>query len=91
VIGCPDEEAGEIPKALVVAHGHVEPAELVAFVAARVSPHRRIRRLEFVAEIPKSPSGKILRRVLKEREQASASDPAPALRSLSDEYLAAER
>jgi acyl-CoA synthetase (AMP-forming)/AMP-acid ligase II len=91
VIGCPDEEAGEIPKALVVAHGHVEPAELVAFVAARVSPHKRIRRLEFVAEIPKSSSGKILRRVLKEREQANASDPEPALLSLSDEYLAAER
>jgi acyl-CoA synthetase (AMP-forming)/AMP-acid ligase II len=79
VIGLPDEEAGEIPKALVVAHGHVEPAELIAFVAARVSPHKRIRCLEFVAEIPKSPSGKILRRVLKEREQASTSDPLPAV------------
>jgi 4-coumarate--CoA ligase len=74
-----------------VTHGHVEPAELVAFVAARVSPHKRVRRLEFVAEIPKSPSGKILRRVLKEREQTSAADPARALLSLSDEYLAAER
>jgi acyl-coenzyme A synthetase/AMP-(fatty) acid ligase len=72
VIGYPDEEAGEIPKALVVARGPVEPAELVAFVAARVSPHKRIRRLEFVAEIPKSPSGKILRRLLKERAPADA-------------------
>jgi acyl-coenzyme A synthetase/AMP-(fatty) acid ligase len=75
VIGCPDDEAGEIPKALVVAHGDVEPAELVTFVAARVSPHKRIRRIEFVAEIPKSPSGKILRRVLKEREQAALQTP----------------
>jgi acyl-CoA synthetase (AMP-forming)/AMP-acid ligase II len=91
VIGCPDVEAGEIPKALVVARGDVEPAELVAFVAPRVSPHKRIRRIEFVAEIPKSPSGKILRRVLRERQQASASDPAPALLSLSDEYLDPQR
>jgi len=73
VIGCPDEEAGEIPKALVVPRTQVEPAELLAFVATRVSPHKRIRRLEFVAEIPKSPSGKILRRVLKVREQAGST------------------
>jgi acyl-coenzyme A synthetase/AMP-(fatty) acid ligase len=77
VIGCPDEDAGEIPKALIVAHGQIEPAELIAFVAARVSPHKRIRRLEFVAEIPKSPSGKILRRLLKDREQADLSDRPP--------------
>jgi acyl-coenzyme A synthetase/AMP-(fatty) acid ligase len=72
VIGCPDEEAGEVPKALIVARGQVEPHQLLTFVATRVAPHKRIRRLEFVAEIPKSPSGKILRRLLKERE-----DPNP--------------
>jgi acyl-CoA synthetase (AMP-forming)/AMP-acid ligase II len=71
VIGCPDEEAGEIPKALVVARRQVGPDELLKFVAARVSPHKQIRRLEFVAEIPKSPSGKILRRQLKKRERAA--------------------
>jgi acyl-coenzyme A synthetase/AMP-(fatty) acid ligase len=71
VIGCPDEEAGEIPKALVVARRQVGRDELLKFVAARVSPHKQIRRLEFVAEIPKSPSGKILRRQLKKRERAA--------------------
>jgi acyl-CoA synthetase (AMP-forming)/AMP-acid ligase II len=91
VIGCPDEGAGEIPKAFVVARGHVEPAELIAFVATRVSPHKRIRRLEFVTEIPKSPSGKILRRALKEREQASKPDPAPAVASPPDGPLAVAR
>jgi acyl-coenzyme A synthetase/AMP-(fatty) acid ligase len=41
-------------------------------VAERVTPYKKIRRLEMVDEIPKSPSGKILRRVLAERERASA-------------------
>jgi acyl-coenzyme A synthetase/AMP-(fatty) acid ligase len=35
-----------------------------------VAPHKRIRALEFIDEIPKSPSGKILRRVLVERDRA---------------------
>ena len=45
--------------------------ELISFVAARVAPHKKIRLVEFVEQIPKSPSGKILRRVLvaREREQ----------------------
>jgi acyl-coenzyme A synthetase/AMP-(fatty) acid ligase len=40
------------------------------FVAERVAPHKRIRHLEFVDKIPKSPSGKILRRVLVDLEKA---------------------
>ena len=44
----------------------------MAFVAARVAPYKKVRRLEFVEQIPKSPSGKILRRVLVERERADA-------------------
>ena len=36
----------------------------MAYVADRVAPHEKIRRVEFVTEIPKSPSGKILRRLL---------------------------
>ena len=45
----------------------------MAFVAERVSPQKRVRLVEFVDEIPKSASGKILRRVLVERERATAS------------------
>jgi acyl-coenzyme A synthetase/AMP-(fatty) acid ligase len=41
----------------------------MAFVAARVAPHKRIRQVEFIAVIPKSPSGKILRRLLVERDR----------------------
>ena len=75
VIGRSDEDAGEIPTAVVVlrqpAAGRTEPVarELMAYVAARVAPHEKIRSVEFVTEIPKSPSGKILRRELARREQ----------------------
>src|SRR4029453_125098 len=64
VVRFPDEEAGEVPKAFVVARDPVEPEELMAFVAERVAPHKKVRRVEFVDEIPKAASGKILRRLL---------------------------
>jgi acyl-CoA synthetase (AMP-forming)/AMP-acid ligase II len=74
VIGSPDENAGEVPKAFVVlkrdANGDEMSAEIMEFVADRVAPYKRIRSIEFVTEIPKSPAGKILRRVLKERARA---------------------
>jgi acyl-CoA synthetase (AMP-forming)/AMP-acid ligase II len=70
VIPSPDEEAGEVPKAFVVLRLPQTPEELMAFVAARVAPHKKIRRLEIVDSIPKSASGKILRRVLIEKERA---------------------
>jgi acyl-CoA synthetase (AMP-forming)/AMP-acid ligase II len=70
VIPSPDEEAGEIPKAYVVTNGELSAAEIMAFVAVKVAPHKKIRAVEFVDEIPKSPSGKILRRLLVERERA---------------------
>jgi acyl-CoA synthetase (AMP-forming)/AMP-acid ligase II len=71
VIGCPDAQAGEIPKALVVCRQPVSADELLAFVADRVAPQEKVRRLEFIDEIPRSPSGKILRRVLVERDRAA--------------------
>jgi acyl-CoA synthetase (AMP-forming)/AMP-acid ligase II len=71
VIPSPDEEAGEVPKAFIVLKpGQQVSAEAVMeFVAAKVAPHKRIRRLEFIAQIPKSASGKILRRVLVDQER----------------------
>jgi acyl-coenzyme A synthetase/AMP-(fatty) acid ligase len=42
------------------------------FVAERLAPHKKIRFVEFIAQIPKSASGKILRRVLVEQERAKA-------------------
>jgi acyl-CoA synthetase (AMP-forming)/AMP-acid ligase II len=68
VVRFPDEEAGEVPKAFVVASSPVDPGELMAFVAERVAPHKKVRQVEFIDEIPKAASGKILRRVLMERD-----------------------
>ena len=62
------EDGGEAPKAFVVSDDGVDPDELMAYVAERVAPYKRIREVEFVDEIPKSASGKILRRVLRERQ-----------------------
>ena len=68
VIGVPDEEAGELPKAFIVpAEGGVDHDELMAWIAEQVSPQKKIRLVEEITEIPKSPSGKILRRELKDR------------------------
>ena len=70
VIPAPDEEAGEIPKAFVVKVGDIDEAAIIDWVAGQVAPHKKIRRVEFVDSIPKSASGKILRRVLVEQERA---------------------
>ena len=68
VVGAPDPETGEIPMAFVVRRQGMalEAQELMEYVAARVAPHKKVRAVEFVAEVPKSPTGKILRRVLKQ-------------------------
>jgi acyl-CoA synthetase (AMP-forming)/AMP-acid ligase II len=70
VIGVPDDEAGELPKVFVVRRGEVSAEEILAFVAARVAPYKKVRALEFIDKIPKSPSGKILRRLLAARRPA---------------------
>jgi acyl-CoA synthetase (AMP-forming)/AMP-acid ligase II len=67
VIPSPDEFAGEVPVAFVVLKESVSSAEILSFVSERVAPYKRIRRVEFVDHIPKSPAGKILRRVLAQR------------------------
>ena len=72
VIALPDAEAGEVPKAFVAASNSITPEEIMEFVAEHVAPYKRVRALEIVEEIPKSPSGKILRRVLIERERTGA-------------------
>jgi acyl-CoA synthetase (AMP-forming)/AMP-acid ligase II len=73
VIPLPDEEAGEIPKAFVVPAPGAEigPEDVMEFVKSRVSTYKQVRQCEIIDEIPKSPSGKILRRVLKDREAAA--------------------
>ena len=70
VIPVADGEAGEVPKALVVARGSLTADDVMEFIAPRVAYYKRIRHVEFIDAIPKSPSGKILRRVLVARERA---------------------
>ncbi|MGO9793424.1 MAG: AMP-binding protein, partial [Solirubrobacteraceae bacterium] len=72
VIPLPDELAGEVPKAFVVTTGSITPDEVIRFVAERVAPFKKLRAVEITEEIPKAASGKILRRVLIDRQRAAA-------------------
>eukprot|EP01089_Gocevia_fonbrunei_P014155 TRINITY_DN3810_c0_g1_i1.p2 TRINITY_DN3810_c0_g1~~TRINITY_DN3810_c0_g1_i1.p2 ORF type:complete len:257 (-),score=59.54 TRINITY_DN3810_c0_g1_i1:27-797(-) len=71
VIGVPDEEAGELPKAYLVLKGGNEDSdkkieEIAKWLEGEVAPHKKLRGgIEIIEIIPKSPSGKILRRVLR--------------------------
>jgi acyl-CoA synthetase (AMP-forming)/AMP-acid ligase II len=73
VIPSPDEEAGEVPKAFVVARTPTPAEEIMDFVNVKVAPHKKIRKLQFIDAIPKSAAGKILRRVLVESEREAAA------------------
>ena len=55
-------------------------AEVLSFVAERVAPYKKVRMVEFVAAIPKSASGKILRKDLRAREASTPSTVDPSLR-----------
>src|SRR2546428_4095391 len=75
VIGKPNDEAGEIPKAFVQLRPNAQATaeELIAFVKERISDYKRVREIEFIEKVPRTASGKILRRELAERERANAS------------------
>ena len=74
VIGVPDVEAGELPKAFVVLKPGAEATaeDIQSFVAEHVASYKHIRLLEFTDEIPKSASGKILRRFLRDQSKDDA-------------------
>jgi len=67
VIGIPDERAGELPRAYIVRKGDkLSDKDIKSFIAEKVSDHKRLNGgVEFLSEIPKAASGKILRRELK--------------------------
>jgi long-chain acyl-CoA synthetase len=67
VFGVPDPADGEAIVAAVTRSGAVEADELIALVTDRLASYKRPSRVLFVPEIPRLPSGKVLRRVLKER------------------------
>ncbi|XP_057785020.1 4-coumarate--CoA ligase-like 1 [Salvia miltiorrhiza] len=68
VVGLPDEEAGEIPAACVVIKAGAKESEedIIKYVSSKSASYKRVRLLQFVSAIPKSPSGKILRRLIRE-------------------------
>lgn len=70
VIPVADEDSGEVPKAIVVMREALTADEVIAFLTPKVAHYKRVKHVEFVDAIPKSPSGKILRRVLVEKERA---------------------
>jgi len=74
VVGLPDDEAGEIPVAFVARKPGCDISEeaIVSFVAGQVAHYKQVRKVTFVEEIPKSASGKILRRVLRDEAAKSA-------------------
>jgi acyl-CoA synthetase (AMP-forming)/AMP-acid ligase II len=69
-----DTVDGELPKAFVVRRegSDLDADAVMAYVAERVAPYKKVREVEFIDAIPKNPSGKILRRELKAREAARA-------------------
>ncbi|RSL82691.1 hypothetical protein CEP51_005000 [Fusarium floridanum] len=77
VIQVPDGRSGEVPKAFVVRSPNAEAVaqeelvqDITNFVAAHKAPYKQLKGgVEFLDSIPKSPSGKILRRVLRDREK----------------------
>jgi len=73
VIPSPDEEHGEVPKAFVVLKDEASAEALMDYVAERVAAYKKVRKLVFVDAIPKSPAGKLLRRVLVEQDRAAAA------------------
>ncbi|WP_175253986.1 AMP-binding protein [Pseudomonas sp. BMW13] len=81
VVGKPDPERTELVKAFVVLHaGHAADAALAEglqqYVRQRLSAHAYPREIEFVAELPKTPSGKIQRFLLRNQEIAKAQEAA---------------
>ena len=75
VIGRPDERAGEVVVAYLVARGALDIDALKAWLAERVAPHKQLADVVLVEAIPKNPSGKLLRRVLRTQDAARAGKP----------------
>jgi acetyl-CoA synthetase len=75
VIGVPDAIRGQVAKAFIVSHrsaSEVFVEELKTFTRERLSQHEFPRQIAFVSELPKTPAGKVHRKVLRDREAAAA-------------------
>jgi acyl-CoA synthetase (AMP-forming)/AMP-acid ligase II len=95
VVGAPDEQWVEAVTAFVVADG-VTAEELISHCRARLAPYKAPKTVRFVDEIPKSPVGKLLRRVLRDPLWAGsvggkAADALPEDRGVADGHSAGDR
>jgi acyl-coenzyme A synthetase/AMP-(fatty) acid ligase len=80
VVASPDEERGEVVKAFVVLRPAYQPSnelvdELQKHVQKTTAPYKYPRKIEFVDSLPKNPSGKLLRRVLRDMEFSKPAQP----------------
>ena len=76
VIGVPDDTRGQVAKAFVVTNREASAefkTELQNFTREKLSQHEFPRHIEFVSELPKTPAGKVHRKVLRDREAAKAA------------------
>lgn len=76
VIGVPDATRGQVVKSFIVTHRRASDEfveELKTFTRERLSQHEFPRHIEFVSELPKTPAGKVHRKILREREAAAAA------------------
>jgi len=76
VIGVPDATRGQVAKAFIVSDRSPSEEfidELKTFTRGRLSQHEFPRHIAFVGELPKTPAGKVHRKILREREAAAAA------------------
>jgi acyl-CoA synthetase (AMP-forming)/AMP-acid ligase II len=73
VVGVPDDAAGEVPKAFVTLKAPADADELMRYVASRVAGYKKVRQIEILDALPRTPSGKLLRRLLVERHAAAGA------------------
>jgi 2-aminobenzoate-CoA ligase len=80
VIGVPDEVRGQIAKAYVVLKPgqSITADELIAYCSGKIAKYKLPREVAFVSELPRTPTGKLLRRVLKQKEPQSGQSARPA-------------
>ena len=80
VIGVPDEVRGQIAKAYVVLKPgqSISPDELIEFCRGKIATYKLPREVVFVNDLPRTPTGKLLRRVLRQKEVPSPQPAPPA-------------